>query len=218
MRVLMIDDHVSFIEGLEMLLRVMAPQIKASLAANLAEAEQFLRQGPYELVLLDWHLPGAMGDHSMEFLRDRGCTAPIVVLSGETSTQVIESAIDRGAVGFIPKAYTSEMMVSALEQVLVGQIFLPSEAAPPTSPRVGDGDAKSYDARLAELTPRQLAVYMAATRGLSNKLIARELGVEASTVKSHLSAIYATLGVRNRTEAAYQVSQEGRQYFPSLRR
>jgi DNA-binding NarL/FixJ family response regulator len=52
-------------------------------------------------------------------------------------------------------------------------------------------------------------VYRAAIQGLSNKLIARQLGIAESTVKAHLSAVYSALGVRNRTEAAYQASREG---------
>ena len=67
----------------------------------------------------------------------------------------------------------------------------------------------ALDPRLAGLTARQMAVYRAATRGLSNKLIARQLDIAESTVKAHLSAVYSALGVRNRTEAAYQASREG---------
>lgn len=219
MRVLMVDDHASFIEGLRMLLGVMAPSIQADLASNLPRAGQYLEAGTYDLVLLDWYLGhGINGESSIEFLRERGCEAPIVILSGVTDRRTIDEAIELGAVGFIPKEYTSEMMIPALDQILAGRIYLPEEAAPTMPVHTGRHPASSYEARLAELTPRQLAVYMAATRGLSNKLIARELSIEASTVKTHLSAVYSILGVRNRTEAAYEVSREGRQFFPALRR
>ena len=65
------------------------------------------------------------------------------------------------------------------------------------------------ESRFSVLTARQAEVYRAAARGLPNKLIARELGITESTVKTHLSAVYAVLGVNNRTQAAFQASREG---------
>ncbi|RYY52187.1 MAG: response regulator transcription factor, partial [Comamonadaceae bacterium] len=101
--------------------------------------------------------------------------------------------------------YSSEMMVAALRHVLAGRIFLPSES----SQERFEGTAPAVDPRVAGLTTRQMDVYRAATRGLSNKLIARQLNIAESTVKAHLTAVYGALGVRNRTEAAYQASREG---------
>lgn len=63
--------------------------------------------------------------------------------------------------------------------------------------------------RLSGLTAREVDAYRAAVRGLPNKLIGRELGIAESTVKSHLTAVFAALGVSNRTEAAYQASRDG---------
>ena len=217
MHVLMVDDHPSFLDGLKLLLGVMAPELGVETATNLGEASRKLQQSNFDLVLLDWHLVDIDGDQAMEQLREQGCSAPIVVLSGETNTRLIHRAIEMGAAGFIPKRYTSEMMVSALDQVLAGRVFLPTEDVP-SSPARATPAPFDEDQRLSALTPRQIAVYRAAARGLPNKLIARELGVEPSTVKSHLSAVYAALGVRNRTEAAYQASREGTQLFQPLRK
>ena len=105
-------------------------------------------------------------------------------------------------------------MLSALDVVLKGGIFLPAEAvATPIAPQASTGrppaDTAELQRRLAELTPRQLDAYRAAARGLPNKLIARELGVAESTVKTHLAAVYSVLGVHNRTQAAYQASRGG---------
>jgi DNA-binding NarL/FixJ family response regulator len=209
MRVLMVDDHVMFLQGLKNLLSLLAPALSIDTADALSQALQRAGLADYELVLLDWHLADAEGEQAISRLRDVGCTARIVVLSGETRAALIRNAIELGAAGFIPKTYSSERMLSALQVVLEGGIYLPAEvlreaagdagAAPPAAPRE----------RLAELTPRQLDVYRAAARGLPNKLIARELNIAESTVKTHLSAVYAALGVANRTQAAYQASREG---------
>lgn len=209
MRVLMVDDHVMFLQGLKNLLSLLAPALSIDTSDALNHAVGLAGTGSYELVLLDWHLADADGAQAIQRLRDVGCTARIVVLSGETRPALIRTAIELGAAGFIPKKYSSELMLSALQVVLEGGIYLPAEAL-----REGAGESglvpttPARDA-LAELTPRQRDVYRAATRGLPNKLIARELGIAESTVKTHLSAVYAALGVNNRTQAAFQASREG---------
>jgi DNA-binding NarL/FixJ family response regulator len=211
MKILMVDDHVMFLQGMRSLLGVLAPEHHVDVAADLALALQLTRLTTYELLLLDWHLADHDGDNSLIRLRDEGCTARIVVLSGEHGRGLIERSIELGAAGFIPKTYSSEMMLAALTQVLAGRIFLPAEATHGSPPK-HDGDGApgaATQARLAGLTPRQIDVYRAAARGLPNKLIARQLGIAEATVKTHLTAVYGVLGVRNRTEAAVQAARDG---------
>jgi DNA-binding NarL/FixJ family response regulator len=207
-RVLMVDDHVMFLQGLKNLLTVLAPTVAADIANSLPLALQLLRSATYDLVLLDWHLPDTDSTTTIRQFRDSGCMGRIVILSGETSSASVAEAIELGAAGYIPKLFSSEQMVSALDQVLAGQVFLPPSANP--GPAASRGSQRlEADPRFAALTARQIETYQAAVRGLSNKLIARELGIAESTVKSHLSVVYAVLGVRNRTEAAFQASRDG---------
>jgi len=214
MHVLMVDDHLMFLQGLKNLLSVLARDLRVDTSSDLSHAVQLVQLSSYDLVLLDWHLAEDDGETSMRRLRDAGCTGRIVVLSGETSAPLILRTVDLGAAGFIPKTYSSEMMIAALGKVLTGQIFLPAEVlrlSPPQAeapPGSDAGDLLSSHL-LTALTARQRDVYRAAARGLPNKLIARELGIAESTVKTHLTAVFAELGVRNRTEAAYQASREG---------
>ena len=210
MRVLMVDDHVMVLQGLKNLLGVLVAGLQIDTADALAAALRLAEATRYDLVLLDWNLGECSGAESIRRLREVGCAARIVVLSGDTSTSLIRDAIDLGAAGFVPKRYSSEAMVAALDTVLQGGIFLPPEAQLPGGPAGAPGGTLiEAEQRLHELTPRQVDVYRAAARGLPNKLIARELGIAETTVKTHLSAVYALLGVRNRTEAAYQASREG---------
>jgi DNA-binding NarL/FixJ family response regulator len=207
MRVLMLDDHVMFLQGLKNLLAVLAPELQVDTSSRLAEALQLVQLTAYDLVLLDWHLAEHQGAQSLEQLREAGCAARIVVLSGETASALIRRSVELGAAGFIPKTYSSQMLIEALQQVLAGRIFLPAQGR-------DDGAAAApasieTDPRFAALTARQIEVYLDAARGLPNKLIARRLGIAESTVKTHLTAVFAALGVRNRTEAAYQASREG---------
>ena len=209
MNVLMIDDHVMFLQGMKNLLSVLVPELRVETAGEMSNAIKLVELAEFDLVLLDWHLADCNGEESIRRLRDAGCLARIVVLSGDTNATMIRNTVDLGAAGFIPKKYSSEMMVAALEQVLAGRIFLPLETLNAAPPPVGSTAAAGQDPRLAGLTPRQMDVYRAAARGLPNKLIARQLDIAESTVKAHLTAVYMALGVRNRTEAAYQASREG---------
>jgi DNA-binding NarL/FixJ family response regulator len=208
MNVLMVDDHVMFLQGMKNLLNVLVPELRVETTGDIGHAAQLVQLTDFDLVLLDWHLNDCDGAESIRRLRDAGCMARVVVLSGETNGALIRQSVELGAAGFIPKKYSSEMMVAALRHVLAGRIFLPSETAQPQ--RDEERSAMS-DPRLAGLTARQMDVYRAATRGLPNKLIARQLDIAESTVKAHLTAVYSALGVRNRTEAAYQASREGMQ-------
>ncbi len=213
MRVLMVDDHVMFLQGLKNLLGVIAPELLVDTAQSIGEAVRLAAAAAYELVLLDWHLDDSEGEAAIASLRDAGCAARVVVLSGETDPKLIRRAIEIGAAGFIPKRYGTELMLSALNLVIQGAVFLPPEALREDAPRAAPAGAPTTlmeaGERLTGLTPRQIDVYRAAARGLPNKLIARELGIAESTVKTHLTSVFAVLGVRNRTEAAYQASREG---------
>ena len=210
MNVLMVDDHVMFLQGMKNLLSVLVPDLRIETSGEMAHAVQLVQLTDFDLVLLDWHLNDGDGEQSIRRLRDAGCMARVVILSGETNAALIRSSVDIGAAGFIPKKYSSEMMVAALQHVLAGRIFLPSETPSSAVATEADGaSSAAADPRLAGLTARQMDVYRAAARGLPNKLIARQLNIAESTVKAHLTAVYTALGVRNRTEAAYQASREG---------
>lgn len=202
MKILMVDDHVMFLQGLKTLLGVLAPEHQVDTASKLAEALELNRLAVYELVLLDWHLAEGEGSESIARLHEAGCTARIVVLSGENGRALIERSIELGAAGFIPKTYSSEMMLAALAHVLAGRIYLPAVSAEAAR-------TMPVDPRWAQLTPRQRDIFRAAARGWPNKIIARELGIAEATVKTHLTAVFGVLGVRNRTEAAIQASRQG---------
>jgi DNA-binding NarL/FixJ family response regulator len=214
MRVLMVDDHVMFLQGLKSLLTVLAPEFSVDMADRISRAADMASTADYDLVLLDWHLGETTGEAAIAKLRAAGCIARVVVLSGETSPLLIRQVVELGAAGFISKQYSSENMVQALRVVLDGGIYLPPDAlrdvasgrSPTTRASTGLVDVGK---RFSELTPRQVDVYRAAARGLPNKLIARELGIAETTVKSHLSVVFGVLGVQNRTQAAYQASREG---------
>jgi DNA-binding NarL/FixJ family response regulator len=207
MNVLVVDDHALFREGLKFLLRELDASLVVDEAGDCAAALERVSARRYDLVLLDLNLPGLRGMDALAALRGAVPGAPTVVLSGEDDPQLVRNAIKAGAMGFIPKSSTREVLIQALRLVFAGGVYLPPAAldthtaAAPPSGEPGGG-------RLG-LTPRQMDVLRCVIQGKPNKSIARELEISEGTVKAHLSAVMQALSARNRTEAVYAAAKMG---------
>jgi DNA-binding NarL/FixJ family response regulator len=214
MHILLVDDHALFREGLKFLLRSLDAELELEEAGDCAQALERASRQHYDLVLLDLKLPGGNGMDTLRALREAVPAAPLVVISGEEDPHVVREAIERGAMGFIPKSSTPEVLIQALRLVLARGVYLPpavldrraapAAAAPATSPQADTGAG-----RLLGLTPRQADVLRCVIQGKPNKIIARELDISEGTVKAHLSSVMHALGARNRTEAVYAAAKLG---------
>jgi DNA-binding NarL/FixJ family response regulator len=211
MKMLLVDDHPLLRGGMRFLLRSLDAGLEMDEASNCTEALELAAARSYDLVLLDLNMPGLNGLDALDALRDAVPGTPLVVLSGEEDPHVVRAAIERGAMGFIPKSSTPEVLVQALRLVLAHGVYLPQavlEAAhaarspAPAAPR-------NAPTTLPGLTPRQMEVLRCVIRGKSNKVIARELELSEGTVKAHLSAVFQVLGVHSRTEAVYAAANLG---------
>jgi two-component system nitrate/nitrite response regulator NarL len=212
MRVLVCDDHALFREGLRLLLEELDPTIDILLAGTAEGAVQ-LAEGGIDLVLLDWHLEGLTGEAALAALREALPLAQIVVLSGERDPRLVRSIVELGAAGFISKASSKEELMLALRTVAGGGIYLPASVLPPAANAQAQPRPVDVSELFPALTGRQADVLRATLRGLSNKLIARELGISPDTVKTHLKAIYGELGVQSRGEAVYLAARRGVKIF-----
>lgn len=210
MKVLLVDDHALFREGLKFLLRELDASVAIDEAGDCTGALERASASAYDLVLLDLNLPGLRGMDALAALRNAVPGAPTVVLSGEDSPEIVRNAIKSGAMGFIPKSSTREVLIQALRLVFAGGVYLPPAAldthAATTPLQAVAGDSSA--ARLG-LTPRQMDVLRCVIQGKPNKSIARELDISEGTVKAHLSAVMQALGARNRTEAVYAAAKLG---------
>jgi DNA-binding NarL/FixJ family response regulator len=211
MNVLLIDDHALFREGLKFLLRSLDAALEVDEAGDCAKALEHAASRNYDLVLLDLKMPGVAGLDALAALRDAIPAAPLVVLSGEDNPGVVRAAIERGAMGFIPKSSTPEVLIQALRLVLARGVYLPpavlDAARAPAS--VAPHGSAMEDMVLPGLTPRQMDVLRCVIQGKSNKVIARELDVSEGTVKAHLSSVLRALDASNRTEAVYAAAKLG---------
>jgi DNA-binding NarL/FixJ family response regulator len=212
MRVLLIDDHALFAQGLRYLLAELDPQLECVVATSVVTA--LTQSGDFDLVMLDYHMPDSDGLSALSQLRQALEGVPVVVLSGEERQDVIHSVIEAGASGFVPKSSTPAVFLAALRLILAGGIYLPLQLLNARHPVIAElpaipaGSDGTWPERLG-LTERQAEVLLKAVHGKSNKIIARETSLAEGTVKAHLSAAFRVLGVANRTEAVFRAAQLG---------
>lgn len=212
MRVLLIDDHVLFRQGLRFLLGDLDKTLDF-VELRCCEDLSDVNDREFDLVLLDFHLPGVSGVDALNYVRQLCESAPVVVLSGEESAKGIRSVIDNGAAGFIPKSSEPPVMMAALRLVVAGGVYLPRHVleGQPLRAQVASVSAgfEEGSSVLDCLSTRQAEALQSAVKGRPNKVIARELGISEGTVKAHLSAAFRALGVKNRTEAVFAMAQAG---------
>jgi DNA-binding NarL/FixJ family response regulator len=216
MNLLLVDDHALFREGLHALLVGMNPEVCIREAACVNGAIAQCKTMCFQMVLLDLGLATTEGLGTLETFRASMPEVPVVVLSGEENPHHIKGAIDLGAVGFIPKAHTSKLMIAALRFVLAGGIYLPPTLLDDEgrSGRPSAAPAGVVAAAFARLSPRQREVATLLLQGQPNKIIARRLGLSEGTVKAHVSAIFQVVGARSRVEAVIIAAKTGIRAHP----
>jgi DNA-binding NarL/FixJ family response regulator len=209
MRILIADDHRLIVEGVKLKLAELAPDIEFLVAMDVDELRRVIRDQPTPtLALIDLTMPGSHGnEHLVETMASLP-GVPVLVLSGTEDSTRMRELLDLGVQGFIPKAYSPDVMLSAVRLVLSGGVYVPPmmllEGSATTA---GDATTRAdntttLDERLRKLlTERQIDVLRLLSLGKPNKVIARDLGISEGTVKIHLAAIFRALNVRNRVEA-----------------
>jgi DNA-binding NarL/FixJ family response regulator len=214
-KVLLVDDHPLFREGVALLLRRLSDDLQILEAATCQEAlESCSANSDIDFVLLDLNLNGRPELGGLVEFRERLPSVPVVVMSSADDEATVRRAIDLGAMGFIPKSSTSEVMLSALRLVLAKGIYLP----PNIIGRGADGSMRGVPAcahyvgrqptagnamtpQDLGLTVRQADVLRLVLQGKPIKLICRELSLGEGTVKAHVSAVLRALNVTSRTQA-----------------
>ena len=213
MKILLIDDHPLLRGGMRFLLRSLDIDVQMDEASNASQALELVAAGSYDMVLLDLRMPGLNGLEALAALRTAAPSTPLVVLSAEDDPAVVRATIEAGAMGYIPKSSTPEVLIQALRLVLAEGVYLPPavlhSAEPVSPPRPHSPEKAAGPGPLTSLTPRQMEVLRCVIKGAPNKAIARELAVSEGTVKAHLSAVLQALGASNRTEAVYAAAKLG---------
>lgn len=216
MKILVVDDHTLIREALRGVLQELKPEAGVIDATSCREALQLAQAnaGELDLVLFDLGLPDGDGFDTLSELRDLYPAVAIVVLSASKDRDSVTKALDLGALGFIPKSASRAVMVSALQLVFAGGIYVPpeilqrSQEATKSASMSAPVSAPMSPSELG-LTERQIDVLALMMQGKSNKAVCRELDLAEATVKNHVTAILRALKVTNRTEAVIAVAELG---------
>jgi len=201
MRLIVVDDHPLFREGIVQVLRTEWPQAEVLCADNALAGATMASRGA-DLVLLDLDLPGVGGAEAVGALCRASPGIPVAVLTASDDRRDIEAAMRLGARCFINKATPPEELLAIVSRVLAGEVVAPSR------PEIAAGVSR-------ELTPRQREILSLICQGQPNKEIALRLTLSETTVKTHVTAIFHALGVVNRPQAVLAARRYGLATTPS---
>jgi DNA-binding NarL/FixJ family response regulator len=213
LRVLLVEDHAIVRAGVRLLLESEPGLIVVGEAATITEALVLTTREQPALILLDLDLGGELVAACIPALLEAAPAARLVVLTGVRDPEAHRQAVRHGAMGLVLKDHTVDTLFQALAHVHRGEVWLePALAAqvlrelthprpaPPPSPEA---------AAIAQLTAREREVITLIAAGLRNQPIAARLGISEATVRHHLTAIFAKLGVSDRVALMLYAYQHG---------
>jgi len=196
-RVMLVDDHTMVRRGLATFLEVFDDLELAGQAANGDEAIKLCARVLPDVVLMDMVMPGMDGDTVTRLIRQQFPTVQIIALSSFKEEQMVQRALQAGAIGYLLKDVSADELAQAIRAAHAGRGTLSPEAAQALIHATNQPPPPAYN-----LTERERDVLALMAEGLNNTEIAAKLVVSPSTIKSHVSHILRKLDVASRTEAA----------------
>jgi DNA-binding NarL/FixJ family response regulator len=202
-RLLIADDHAVVRTGLQHLVSTFADVELVGVAENGEEAVRMAGERRPDVVLIDLEMPVLDGTEATRRIVAADPAVAVVVLTSFSDRDQILRALDAGAVGYVLKDAEPADLERAVRAAGRGEA--------PLDPRAGRAllEARAAASPGDGLSEREREVLVLVARGLPNKLIARELSISEKTVKAHLTSIYRTIGVTDRTQAALWARRNG---------
>jgi len=194
MHILIADDH-------ELLRDVLRSYLEAEggfaveTVADLPSALDRIAaaDAPFDLVVLDYGMPGMDGYEGLERTIAANHGKPVALMSGLAPPGVAERVLAAGAAGYLPKTLPARSLVNAIRFMAAGETYMPIDLHRPS---------QTSEAAPSGLSPRERDVLLGLCAGHANKEIARDLNLREPTIKLHVKLICRKLGARNRTHAA----------------
>ena len=201
MKVLIADDHDLVRDTLSAFMEN-EPDIQVTAVADLDAACEEARKILFDLILLDYSMPGMNGLEGLQKAKEAGDGRPVAIMSGIAPKAIAQEALDAGAIGFLPKTMGAKSLINAVRFMAAGETFVPVNFMTAEEPESDNPLAKG-------LSQRELEVLGGLCRGLSNKEIARELDLQEVTIKLHVKTTCRKLNAKNRTQAAMIAKEAG---------
>ncbi len=192
-QVFIVDDDEAIRDSLAWLMRT-----RGLTARAFGSAEEFLascRKDACGCLVLDMRMPGMSGLELHERLLERGCTLPVIFLTGHADVPMAVAAIKRGAFDFVEKPFNDNALVDLVIRAMEHDAGSQAQRA----------EKATVTLRLAQLTPREREVMDLVLAGKLNKLIADELNISMRTVEVHRARVLEKMGVRSAVELAQLV-------------
>lgn len=210
MKILIVDDHPVLREGIAALLTRSAPETIVLQAGDARDGLGLIAaHTDLDVVLLDLVLPG-MGGLSAITEFGRACaTLPVIVLASSEDHQIARRALAQGALGYVPKSASPTSLLSAIQMVMNGDVYVPPFILDAPAAACLSRNAKGSEPAWPSLTDRQIEVLQRLGRGQSNRAIATALDLSEKTVKAHVTAVFKALNVVSRTQAAAVARDRG---------
>ena len=227
MKLLIADDHTLFRDTLVQYIERAYPGAKVALAKDFHETQKILAdEQDYDLVVLDFKMPGMNGFEGLKFMRDSYPGKPVAIMSGVAEPDDVRTSLELGARAYFPKTLSGKSLLNGIQQVLSGKPYIPLEEntenyapayyndpKPKTTHTNGASDKDPQEIRrILEdlgLTPRERQIVTHLARGETNQDIADSLNLKIVTVKLHVRSICRKLGAKNRTVAALKLRDCG---------
>lgn len=195
MKLLIADDHDLVRESIAAVLE-QDENTTVSVAADLDSAMAAIKKnGGFDLVLLDYNMPGMHGLSGFETALAGADGGAVALMSGDVSKQIVEQALAAGAAGFVPKTLSASSLINAVKFMVAGEIFAPVDFM--TAP-----DERPENPLATLLSEREQQVLHGLCDGKSNKEIARDYDLQEVTIKLHVRTLCRKIDARNRTHAA----------------
>ena len=195
MRILLADDHSMVRDAISAYLETEGRAAVVSVADYPEAIRMMANKGPFDLVLLDFNMPGMNGLDGLEQVVKTYPDQPVAILSGSAPNRIARDAVEAGAIGFLPKSMAAKSLVNAVRFMIAGEVFVPANV-------MKDTGTPQQTAFAKQLSTREQQVLRGLCKGQSNKEIARDLELQEVTIKLHVRTLCRKLNAKNRTQAA----------------
>lgn len=225
MKILIADDHELFLKGLEFILHENLQNIDLVPAQSYTEIFSILEQdASFDLVITDLAMPGANWLDAINKIHQILPETPIIIISAVFDKEILQQTLDIGVSGYIPKTASNNLIISAINLVLAGGVYIPHELMYSSKQPDDNQEKREYLVPLKtlekltatpsehtqkSLTSRQIDIIKCIAEGLSNKQIAYKLNLTEGTIKVHITVIFKILNVKNRTAAVIEAAKRG---------
>jgi NarL family two-component system response regulator LiaR len=209
MQVIICDDQATVRDGLVMLLKLEPDIDIVGTAEDGAEAVEMAADKKPDLILMDLKMPIMNGVEATRQIKMKHQEIKVVVLTTYADDEWVFDSIQAGASGYLLKDTPREELIKAVRGTVTGKTYVDPSVAGKVLEQVSSRQTQPATLITSKLTQREVEVLRLIARGLSNADIADRLFLSDGTVRNHVSAILAKLGVSDRTQAAVIAIQHG---------